>query len=270
MQFIYICELISIKCSNFAYLLFNAVTETSSTQTQQPIQLVTRSNLPKFLNESATFNTPPNRDKQLVQLNEEPLIIVPEKFKVKFDKNAAMLENVSTSFESFIRLNPPSKMATFSKACKKIESTMKPLQLPDDDTVLQKYYNPITMADFEVQASSFNHNMKCYINACISGSLTERAYATLKSITRTTKFNKFERAASITELYADVLAKYASIRNWTRVSEIYDILVAEKYPITPQIFMNILDCLGRMRDCPENIDLIRKFVGKANEQVNDH
>lgn len=204
----------------------------------------------------------------MVQLNEEPIIFVPEKFKVKFDENAAILENVSASFNSFIRLNPPGEATALSKPCEQLEPSLKPAQLPVDDTKLQKDYNPITMTEFEVQVSSFNHNMKCYINACISGNLTERAYATLKSITRINKFNKFERAATITELYSDVLAKYASTRNWTRVNEIYDILVAEKYPITPQVYMNILDCLGRMRDYAGNIKLIQKFVDKANEQVN--
>lgn len=242
------------------------MTDTSSSQKQQQIQLVTRSNLPQFLNESATFNTIKNRDKQMVQLSEEPIIFVPEKFNVKFDKNTEILKNVSASFETFIRLNPPiSEVTSSSKPCEQIESTIKP-QLPDDDTKLQKDYNPIAVADFEVQASSFNQNMKCYINACISGNLTERAYAALKSITQTHRFNRFERAGTITELYGDVLAKYASVRDWTRVNEIYGILIAEKYPITPQIYMNILDCLGR--DYTDNIKLIQKFVDKASEQVN--
>lgn len=236
-----------------------AVTQTSLSQKQQPIHFVTKSNLPKFLNETSTFNTMLNRDKQLVQLNEEPLIFVPEKMKLKFDKDSSIVENVSTSFENFIRLNPPSEKIQLT--------TMKPLQLPDDDTKLQKDYNPMAMTDFEVQASSFNHNFKCYINACISRNLTERAFIALKFMTRANKFTKFERSATVTELYSDLLAKYSSMRNWNRVNEIYDILVAEKYPITPQIYMNILDCLGRQRDHIGNSKLIQTFADKVNEQV---
>lgn len=243
------------------------MTETSSSQTQQFIQLVNRSNLPQFLNESVIPNVKQNQDSKIVQLNEEPMIFIPEKLKIKLESDPKLLEN----FETFIRLNPQKEAMLSTKPQEQIEPNVtpssQPQQLPVGDTKLQKDYNPMTIFGSEVQASSFNHSMKCYVNACISSNLTERAFATLKFITRNNKFLKYERAAAITEMYCDIMAKYSSMRNWTRVNEIYDILMAEKYPITPQIYMIILDCLGRMKDHANNVKLIQKFVDKANEQV---
>lgn len=263
--------LISIKCLLFTIYHF-AVTETSSSQKQQPIQLVTRSNLPRFLNESITSNVKLNQnDTQIVQLNQEPIIFVPEKFKMKLENNTELLENFLASFETFIRLNPQNEVVSLSKPQEQIERIITPPsspQLPANDTKLQKDYNPMTVLGFEHQALSFTHNMKCYVNACISSNMIERAFATLKFITGKNKFLKFERATTFTELYCDIMAKYASMRNWTRVNQIYDTLIADKYPITPQIYMNILDCLGRMKEHTGNVKLIQKFVDKANEQVN--
>lgn len=247
------------------------MTETSSSQKQQPIQLVTRSNLPRFLNVSISPNVKPNqKDSQMIQLKQEPIVFIPDKFKMKLESNTKLLENFLASFETFIRLNPPNNVAAVPKPQEQTEPTVVPSQLPANDTKLQKHYNPITAHGFEHQASSFTHNMKCYVNACISSDMVERAFATLKSITRKNKFLKFERASTLTDLYCDIMAKYSSMRNWTRVNEIYDILVADKYSITPQIYMNILDCLGRMKDHTGNVKLIQNFVDKANAQVNNN
>lgn len=268
---------VSIYLSNVENLHFsslkNTVTETSSSQTQQLIKLVNRSNLPQFLNESVTPNVKPNQDTQIVQLKEEPMIFMQDKFKMKLKSSPEFLETFLTSFETFIRQNPQTEAMPSPRPQEQINtpnvapSPQPPPQLPVGDTKLQKDYNPMTVFDSEVQASSFNHNMKCYINACISSNLTERAFATLKFTARNNKFLKFERATAVTEMYCDIMAKYSSMGNWTRVNEIYDILIAGKKPITPQIYMNVLDCLGRMKNNTNNVKLIQKFADKANEQV---
>lgn len=246
------------------------MTETSSTQTQQLIQLVNRSNLPRFLNESVTPSIKPNQDAQVVQLNEEPMIFIPEKFKTKLETNTDFLEKFLTSFETFIRLNPQREAAPLPKPQEQpsVAPSTQPQPLPVNDTNLQKDYNPMTVLDFDAQASSFNHNMKCYVNACINSDLTERAYATLKFIKQKNKFAKAATATAVTDMYCDIMAKYASMRNWTRVNEIYDILIADNHALRPQVYMNILDCLGRMKEHTGNVKLIQKFVDKAKEQVN--
>lgn len=251
------------------------MTDTSSSQTQQVIQLVNRSNLPQFLNESVTHSSiKPNQNTQVVQLNEEPIIFIPKKFKMKLESNTEFLDKFLTSFETFIRLNPQREAVQLPKPQEQIEPSVtpspKPHQLPANDTKLQQDYNPMTVLDFDAQASSFNHNMKCYINACINCDLTDRAFATLKFITRNNKFAKFEHATAGTEMYCDIMAKYSSICNWNRVNEIYDILIADKHSIGPQVYMNILDCLGRLNEHTSTVKLIKKFVDKANEQVNLH
>lgn len=256
--------------NNFHFKI--AVTQTSSSQTQQLIHLVNRSNLPQFLNESVTPSIKSNQNAQVVQLNEEPMIFIPEKFKTKLENNAEFLEKFLTSFETFIRLNPQREATPLPKPQEQpsVAPSTQPQPLPVSDTNLQKDYNPRTVPDFDAQASSFNHNMKCYVNACIHSELTERAFATLKFIKQNNRFAKAATATAVTDMYCDIMAKYASMRNWTRVNETYDILIADKHPIGPQVYMNILDCLGRMKEQTNNVKLIQKFVDKANKQVNLH
>lgn len=238
------------------------MTETSSSQKQQSVKLVTGSNLPEFMNESRP-NVKPNVESQIPRLNEEPMLFIPENFKTKLESNSELLDKFLNSFENFIRMNPP-RMATFAE--EKLDSTRASQQLAETDTELQKEYDPLIQNDFGVQ-KSLNLSLKCYINACISENLTERAYAVLMSIRQTNKYRKRKFRLNDAELYSDLMAKYSTLCNWTRVKEIYDILIVEQIPLTPQVYMNILDCSGRIRDSKNNAAMIKEYIDKANEQV---
>lgn len=239
------------------------MTETSSSQKQQSVKLVTGLNLPEFMNESMQ-SAKPNQDPQKQRLNEEPVIFIPEKFQSNLESNSQFLGKFLNSFENFIRLNPPSA-AAIAEPQEKIEPSILQ-QLPETDTELQQEYDPVAQTDVRAQ-KSLNQSLKCYINACISENLTERAFAVLMSIRLTNKYRKRKFTLNDPELYSDLMSKYSTLRDWTRVNEIYDILMVENIPLTPQVYMNILDCLGRMKDSKSNSALIKKFIDKANEQV---
>lgn len=238
------------------------MTESSSSQKQQSVKLVTGSNLPEFMNESRP-NVKQNADPQMPRLNEEPMLFIPENFKAKLEANSELIDKFLNSFENFIRMNPP-RIAAIAE--QKLDSTTASQQLAETDTELQKEYDPFTQNDFGIQ-KSLNLSLKCYINACISENLTERAYAVLMSIRQTNKYRKRKFRLNDAELYSDLMAKYSTLCNWVRVKEIYDILIAEQIPLTPQVFMNILDCLGRMRDSKNNAAMIKEYIEKAKEQV---
>lgn len=208
-------------------------------------------------------NVKTNADQQMLRLNEEPMLYMPEKFRMALGSNSELLEKFRNSFECFLRANPlqPAVIEAEEEA---IIEKVEPL--PETDTELQKEYESIDKADIFKQRS-LNQNLKCYINACISSDLTERAYAVLMSVRQTNSSRKIKFKLNDPELYGDLMTKYSMSRKWTRVNHLYNILITEKIPITPQVYMNILDCLGRMNDSNENSSLIKKFIEKAESQV---
>lgn len=236
------------------------MTHSSSSQVQQPMKLVTGGSLPRFINESIP-NKKLNQDPSLFRLNEEPLLHIPEKFKMKSTENdSEWLEKFRSSFENFLRLNPLQEAVVEEETIEKVES------MPETDTELQKDYESIDQTDF-FKRKSLNQNLKCYINACISSNLTERAFVALMTARKYNSVRKYKFNLDDPELYSDLMAKYSTLQNWTRVKHIFNILIAEKISITPQVYMNILDCLGRMKDSKENSSRIIEFIQKAEDQV---
>lgn len=216
------------------------------------------------MNESMR-NVKSNNETQMQRLKEEPMLFIPENIKANLEKNSQLFEKFLNSFENFIRLNPPREVPIVEPQ-QQIAPSKASKQLPETDSDLQKEYDPVTVNDFGAQ-KSLNQSLKCYINACISENLTERAFAVLMSIRYSNKYRKRKFTLNDPELYIDLMSKYSTLCNWTRVNEIYDILIAEQIPITIQVYMNILDCLGRMKESKSNSALIKKFIEKANEQV---
>lgn len=239
---------------------------------QQSVKIVNRNNLPQFLNKSmpsvnannVANNTKSDSNPQTLSLREEPLVFMPDKFKMKIQNNSELFEKFFGSFENFLRLNPQ-RETSISEQIK-----MMPQILPTTDTDLQKEYESTgevtTKVDQEIQ-KSINQNLKCYINACVSENLNERAFAVLMSLRRNNPFKRHKVEFNDPELYIDLMTKFSTSQNWTRVNEIYEILIAEKISITPQVYMNILDCLGRMGESANNTRLIREFINKAKKQV---
>lgn len=238
------------------------VTGSSSSQKQQSVKLVNRSNLPQFLSESKS-NVIPNPVAQVFTLKEEPMLFMPDKFKMKLQNNSELVEKFWGSFENFLKLNPQPEFQV-KESVKKLEPLSEALEPHENE--LQKEFNTATNTDAGYQ-QSLNQSLKCYVNACVSENLNERAFAVLMSIRTSNPFRKHKVDFNDPELYIDLMTKYSSLRNWTRVNEIYEILMAEKIPITPQIYMIILDCLGRMNETTTNVKLIGEFINKAIEQV---
>lgn len=236
--------------------IFIPVTQKSSSQMQQSVKLIKGVNLPQFIN--APMSHPKNsHDSPKFRLSEEPLLYVPANLRKQLTTSSKLLNKFLENFENFLRMNPQA-------AVRQVVDKNEPILQPESD--LQKEYDPMTETDFSNQWS-LNESVKCYINACISVNLTDRAFAVLMSIRRSNSFGERKLKPNDPELYTDLMAKYSTMQNWSRVNNIYEILVFEKIPMTPQMYMNILDCLGRMRDSKENSSLISEFIKKAENQV---
>lgn len=244
-----------------------AVTESSLSQKQQSLKLIRGSNLPKFISEPMQ-NVKSSKD-VMVPLNEEPMLFLPENSKLNIKTNAELMEKFRTSFEKFIRWNPPKEEKFNEKYMEKVGQSMASEELPDTHTEIQREYESEYHTNFTVQ-KSLNQSLTCYINACISANLIERGYAVLMSIRRRNKYSKYRFKLNDPELYSDLLAKYATLCNWSKVKGIYDILKTEKILITSQVYMNIFDCLGRMEGSDANTALIKKFIDKASAEVSNH
>lgn len=237
-----------------------AVTESSLSQKQHPLKLIGRDNLPKLISK------PIQNVKSMVPLNEEPMLFVPEKSQLNIESNAELLEKFRESFEKFIRWNPPKEKNTDEMYIEKGGQSMVREELPDTNTEMQKKHESKHQTNSVIH-KSLNQSLTCYINACISANLIERGYAVLMSIRRTNTYNRHKFKPNDPELYSDLLAEYATMRDWSRVEEIYNILRKEKIPITSQVYMNIFDCLGRTEASEANTALIKKFINKAKDEV---
>lgn len=244
-----------------------SVTQWSSSQTQQAVKLINSGNLPQFMNEPTSNVKPSSSERQIFHLHEEPLLFIPEKVKTKLESNQRLIEKFMNGFEQFLRLNPQQEAIVGETVEKTDVEKVESQPLAETDTELQKEYDPLTQtSDLNIQ-KSLNQSLKCYINACVSENMTERAFAALMWVRQTNSQKKIKFKLNDPELYSSLLAKYAMIRNWKRLNEIYTILIDEKIPITPQVYMNILDCLGRNENSKESINLIKDFITKAAEQV---
>lgn len=201
-----------------------------------------------------TINIRTNADKQVFPLKEEPLLVVPEAIRQKLRRNTELLGNFLNGFETFLRMNPQQEL-------KKIQP---PESLHTADEKLQKEFNP-SKRDLIAQKSK-RLNLNCYVNACIYENMTERAFAIIKSI-RSSESYKRQHFKLNSEPYITLMAKYSSQGNWNKVKEIYNIFITDQMPITPQVYMNILDCLGRMNDSKGSTATIKVFLDKAEAQV---
>ncbi|XP_031628513.1 DNA-directed RNA polymerase, mitochondrial [Contarinia nasturtii] len=225
---------------------------TFNNQIKRPLKLMSRVNLPRFVNDTANSNQ--NENSQMLSLNEEPVIYIPESFKTKLQNNTELIHKFMDSFEKFVKAVPPPE--------ERIKKSKLPVNQEDSD--LQKQFDSF---DHEKHLhASLTQNLRCYINACISENLTDRAFAVLKSIRASNHIEKREYTLKDSILYIDLMAKYAEMVKWSSVDEIYNILVADKLPITPQAYMNIFDCLGRMQESDKNLTLIKQFEKKAEQQ----
>lgn len=201
-----------------------------------------------------------NQDTEISRLNEEPLLFIPGRTILK--NNPELFESLKQSFENFLRMNPQHEVIV--KIPKKSDQ-----KLPKSDTELQKDFDSMNPEDLKNYQKSMNQSLKCYINACISSDLTDRAYAVLMSIRSANPKNKKSFKLNNPELYIDVMSAYTNAKNWTKVNDIYNILIGERISITPQVYVSIFDCLARMPNSEQNTSLIRTFIGKAQEQVSE-
>lgn len=236
-----------------------SVTKSSLTQTKQALRFASSGNLPQFMSDT-TPNTKSNQEPQMIHLNEAPLLFIPQNLKFNLENNPNILEPYVKSFEHFLRTNPQHEETP--KIPLNIDAYPELQQLRNPNTERRKDKDSVTRTDFQ------NQNFKCFINVCISENLADRAYAMLMLIRTTETYRRKKVDTKDVELYSDLMAHYAMMGNWLKVSDIYKILIADKISITPRIFLNILDCLGRMQNTKQNLKQIKKCIKNAKEQVN--
>lgn len=198
---------------------------------------------------------------------EKPILFTPNDFKIDTEKNKELLENLAKSFEEFI-LKYAKSVPMLERAPEE-EPEIVPTetkQQSESDAVLQKDFTKSNQRDGRHYQVSMTANLKAYLNACVTLDMTERAFYCLNTFRKKLMNGTKLVRTNDPELYMDLMAKYASNKNWNRVKEMYSMLLEENVPITPQIYMTMLDCLGRS---PGNNKLIETCLKMANQKVSN-
>lgn len=227
---------------------------TDSPHTQQhPLKLLSRNNLTQFVSDTVYSNL------KTVNLNECPVLCVPKKIQSKIQTDSEIVEKSIKSLNKFIIANPQQETEHKIKLKKKSE--------PLDETSLELFrFDPVYQKKIN-EYKSITENLRCYVNACVNVNFVARAFSVLKSCREHNIVGKRKYNLIDSTLYFDLMAKYAELKKWQEVKDIYNILIADKLPITPQVYQYVFDCLGRMQKSDENMKIIAEYVKKAEKQV---
>lgn len=229
---------------------------------QESVGLIGKKGLKKFVleptanNQQTESSTNSNDHRRPVSttVNEKPILFTPENFVFDQEKNKALMENLPKSLEEFLLEN-----------AKSIPTTVDCVTTTEAETVNTQLQEKFQPDGFRFQASLMD-SLRAYINACIYVDMTERAFSVLNEYRRK-KLNGTKFKFNNPELFVELMAKYASGKNWQRVNEIYSILLEEKVSITPQVYMLMLSCLGRSPGNKKLNASIEKCIEMAAQRV---
>lgn len=241
-----------------------SVTDSSSTVKRESVGIFRKQTLTNFV----ANGSPANSDKSTI-VREKPILFTPKDFEIDPEKNKILLENLAESFEKFLLANAKPFIDIDEQQSQALPEKLEPHETPKEpvkiDSDLQKEFDKRNLHDLQSYQISLTQSLKAYINACISLDFNERAFSVLNKyrykMVKGTKVLK----SNDPELYADLMTKYAFQKNWNKVKKIYSILIEEKVPITPQVYMTMLDCLGRKSG---HTSLIENCIKMAAEKVN--
>lgn len=216
------------------------------------------------------MNTIPSTNstsQKLYEMREVPALFFPDNFNAKLEANPQLMEQFAKSFEEFMESTAFQPAPSEQNEEIEIPSAeqMKPAETQEIDADLQKNYE--LTVDEHARQISLLHNLKAYLGACVDVNLVERAYAVLLSNHRRDEKNSFKTYLTDPEAFLILLTKYASTKNWSRICDILSMMEKDKIAFTPQVYMTVFDCLGRM-PVNETTDAdARKYVQRAKEQV---
>lgn len=238
-----------------------AVTTSSSNQKQESVKLFSKRHLTDFVSSSATETN----QNILSSVKEKPVIFMTDKFKANLEKNSNLLEDFLLTFDKFLQSNA---MKTVNVEENKIDEpeVKTSAKLRKREIEMQKEYELIAQRE-SAQQISLTKSLQSYINACISANMTDRAFAVLTSYRRRSAVGKYKIKLNTSGLYVDLMTKYAFDKNWNKVNCLFKILKTEKIPNSPNVYMTMLDCLGRMPASSDNSKLIESITELALKEV---
>lgn len=234
-----------------------AVKTSSSNQKQESVRIFSKKHLTDLVNSSATETN----QNILSSVKEEPVIFMTDKFKANLEKNSNLLEEILLTFDKFLHSNA---MKTVNVEENKVdEPEMKTsVKLKKQEIGMQK-----DAQKESAQQISLTKSLQSYINACISANMTDRAFAVLTTYSRRNAVGKYKIKLNTSDLYVDLMTKYAFDKNWNKVNCLFKILKTEKITNSPNVYMTMLDCLGRMSASSDNSKSIENITKLALKEV---
>lgn len=189
-----------------------------------------------------------------------PIFVKPPNLQ-KDTHDSVFVENASQSLKKFLRKNVKSKKSKSSKS-----PAGKSDALPDKQIEAQAA-NALTEDQMKEQRKvETTKKVIAFVNASVSAALPGLASYMLSWHLRRTD-TKRKIHVDDTKLYECLLAKYAVDKQWSKASQLLMKMDEAQAPLTPQIYMIILDCLGRLRASDDNAKLIDMYIRSAQKVV---
>lgn len=240
-----------------------SVTDSSSTVKRESVEVFRKKNLTNFIR-NATNDT--SSSSKMPILHEKPIILTPGEINFDLTNNKELAANLKRSFQDFLAKSVSKPMPTIEEESPSLKNVDPIIISPplETETDLQKNYDkPNELKTFKYHAP-LERNLRAYINTCISVDMTEHAFKVFNQYRKNGINGKKISEKWNPELYMELMAKYASRRNWDKVKQMFSMMLEDKSAITPQVYMIMLDCLGRNQG---NNKLIQKCIQKAAEEV---
>lgn len=211
----------------------------------------------------------------MFNIKEKPVLFFPDEYQFDLEKNGALLEEMAKSLAKFLNATE------FEPNVHEQIDLQAPELLPSSVSTKEEKA-PITQtSDVELQKKfelsseeygrqeALEQSIKAYLNACIDVDMVERAFAVLIAYRRRSEKTSLKINLNDPSLFEVLLTKFASMKNWSRVCNILSEMEKGKIKYTPQVYMTIFDCLGRMAMSGDKFDesLIVKYIEKAGKEV---
>lgn len=226
------------------------------------------------------------------RLLEPPEITLPTTTHEKFTVNNALLDNIRKSLEEFLQQNGRDFEKSDSSGFRSVTPTQgiktneieavsaeaTPVQIdsikPQRGQQKNKKKTPelanIELAGFEEEKRIKKNTgiVESYVNAATYADMPITSLYVLTWYLGGKHKGSYKICESHIKLYVDLLEQYASNGQWEKIQGLLRTMNTANVTLTPQVYVILLDCLGRLPQSGSNTKLIGSSIEQAKNQVN--
>lgn len=220
-------------------------------------------------------------DSLSARLLEPPEITMPAIVHEKFTFNDALLDSIRKSLQEFLQKNARDLEKSDSTGFQSV-TLGKNIKTDENDTMIAeispvkvdlikpKKGTKIAEEERLNRIKTKTEKVEIFINAATYADLPVSSLYSLTWHLGKTYAGENRILGSHIELYVDLLGKYALTGQWEKIQELLSKMNTANVILTPQVYMLVLDCLGRLPQSGSNSKKIESCINQAKNQVKTH